>query len=133
MKHKHESKLWIKYKMSHAEYRKVYAKWHLSYLRGNDFTLEYYLENRDKTIRAPLKKMKRNKSYYVHRRLLKVALATPKWVNIEEIATFYENRPKGSNVDHIIPINHKLVCGLNVPWNLQYLSQKENNFKRNKF
>lgn len=36
-------------------------------------------------------------------------------------------------LDHIIPIKHDLVCGLNVPWNMQHLPWSDNSVKSNKF
>lgn len=59
--------------------------------------------------------------------------ATPSWANIKDLSEVYRKRPKNCVVDHIIPTIHKDICGLHVPWNLQYLSKKENNLKSNKF
>ena len=36
-------------------------------------------------------------------------------------------------MDHIIPLSHEKVCGLNVPWNIQLLTIEENNLKGNNF
>jgi hypothetical protein len=57
----------------------------------------------------------------------------PNWANKEELYQVYLNCPKGKHVDHIIPISNKNVCGLHVPWNLQYLDIEQNCRKSNKF
>lgn len=62
----------------------------------------------------------------------KVRQATPAWANLNAIRHIYENRPKGHHVDHIIPLQGKNVCGLHVPWNLQYLTATENMAKGNR-
>lgn len=51
----------------------------------------------------------------------------------QEIHDIYIKCPQNSVVDHIVPLKHKDVCGLHVPWNLQYLSTSENCRKNNKF
>lgn len=63
----------------------------------------------------------------------KMHKAMPTWVIINDIFEIYRNRPEGYHVDHIIPLTHDNVCGLHVPWNLQYLPAKDNLCKSNKF
>lgn len=68
--------------------------------------------------------------------------ATPKWLTesqINQMKDIYKEahlRTKIERikyeVDHIIPINNKDVCGLHVPWNLQILTEFENISKHNK-
>jgi hypothetical protein len=68
--------------------------------------------------------------------------ATPHWLDAihkAQLQEFYDLAVARSTqtgvpheVDHIIPINHKNVAGLHVPWNLQILTRKENRAKGNK-
>ena len=57
----------------------------------------------------------------------------PKWADLKAIREFYMKKPKGYEVDHIIPLSGKLVSGLHVLENLQYLTIAENRSKNNKF
>jgi len=64
-------------------------------------------------------------------------MANPDWADQKEIARIYAARPKGYHVDHIVPLNGLTyegyeVCGLHVPWNLQYLTAEENLRKNNR-
>jgi hypothetical protein len=65
------------------------------------------------------------------RRVKRQASITSKFS--KELTLFEKNKPSNMEIDHIIPLNHKNVCGLHVPWNLQYLSPEDNRKKSNQF
>ncbi len=52
--------------------------------------------------------------------------AVPYWVDRNALRKFYDQCPPGLEVDHIVPLKHDTCCGLHVPWNLQYLTRREN-------
>ena len=64
----------------------------------------------------------------------------PAWANKEAIKQFYTDAKKLTEetgilheVDHIVPSNHPMVCGLHVENNLQILTKSENRKKSNYF
>lgn len=63
--------------------------------------------------------------------------AQPSWLSDKQkadILHFYtEAWQLGLEVDHIVPLRNKNVCGLHVPWNLQLLDRSANASKNNKF
>jgi hypothetical protein len=59
--------------------------------------------------------------------------ACPSWTDLDVIEKIYAGCPDGHDVDHIVPLKGEVVCGLHVPWNLQYLPLGENRRKKNKF
>lgn len=60
--------------------------------------------------------------------------ATPSWTDHEAIKEVYnEAAYMQLEVDHIVPLQHPLVCGLHVWDNLQLLTRTENIAKGNRF
>lgn len=91
------------------------------------------MENRLKYGRTYKYKYNIKSKRYNQKRYKILKMATPIWADLKEIKRFFKNTPKGYHVDHIIPLQGKNVCGLNVLWNLQYLSAKDNTKKGNKY
>lgn len=62
--------------------------------------------------------------------------ATPPWLTEDHrkaMQAIYAATDGGSQVDHVVPLQHPHVCGLHVPWNLQVLTATANRTKSNKF
>lgn len=78
-------------------------------------------------------KTKAYRNFIGNQRKARKINATPAWADNDAIKEMYRNCPKGYHVDHEIPLLGKLVSGLNVETNLQYLPKAENEAKSNYF
>lgn len=65
--------------------------------------------------------------------------AQPEWCDQDDMRIIYKQCRKKTKetgvpheVDHIIPLQSDIVCGLHVPWNLQIITQDENRKKSNR-
>lgn len=87
-------------------------------------------------------KRKAKQAFYEANRRAKKIMATPAWLSkyqLEGIRVNYEVAKSLTTstgvefeVDHIIPLKGKHVCGLHVPWNLQVMVKEANNKKSNR-
>lgn len=96
-----------------------------------------WLDNNPKKRKEVLSNWQKRNKGYVNSQTAKYRAhklkATPIWADLKAIEEFYKNCPEGYEVDHIIPLRGKLVTGLHVLENLQYLSISENRKKSNKY
>lgn len=96
----------------------------------------YYQENKQREQARSRLKQSKNKSYYASKNAERRAAkkkATPQWVNKVIIKTVYEKaRLYGLEVDHVVPLQSDIVCGLHTWDNLQLLDRKLNAEKLNR-
>jgi|HubBroStandDraft_6_1064221.scaffolds.fasta_scaffold09662_5 5-methylcytosine-specific restriction endonuclease McrA len=98
--------------------------------RLDEYRKEYYKNNKHKFIAHNALREER------------IQRATPPWLKKEqrlEMELVYRDAAELTlltgvrhEVDHIHPIKGRKSCGLHVPWNLQVLTWRENNRKRNR-
>ena len=122
---------------------------------------EYYLANKEKISKylkeyctKNAKALSRQKSTWRaanrgrismlrHKYEQRLKRATPHWLTAEDISCmedmytaarmFKEYTGIDYDVDHVVPLQGKTVCGLNVPWNLAILEQSANRRKGNRY
>ncbi len=76
----------------------------------------------------------------IAKRKAAMLLRTPLWADMEAIVRFYEEARRLTDetgiqheVDHIVPMQGKLVSGLHIPGNLRVITCNENRKKGNRF
>ena len=109
----------------------------------------YYLEHRDELFQQRLLKIEREREvkrawraanrekHNGYSRTRTARKKRPFWADQDAIKLFYDNRPPGMEVDHIVPLagitaDGYPVSGLHVDWNLQYLPKAEHRRKINR-
>lgn len=98
--------------------------------------MEYYFKNHEDEKKSHRDWVRRNLAKinaYNKRKRKRIEVATPSWANIIEIEKIYLSCPEGMQVDHIIPISSKYVCGLHCESNLRHLDAFENQSKGNRY
>lgn len=119
-------------KQRYAERREEFLKWHA----------EYRERNREKVRASKRAWMKANRGYaraLCAKWNAALLMACPSWVDWKALQSIYNEavritRQTGiqHDVDHIVPLQSKTVCGLHVPWNMQILTHAENARKGNR-
>ena len=101
-----------------------------------EYGAQYYKANKSLISERLSKYQKHNLHKYAAWNAARYAaktLATPKWVDLEKIKFVYEKAAQlGFEVDHVVPLQSPIVCGLHCESNLQLLSRTENVTKGNR-
>lgn len=124
-----------KCKMSHSDRRA--KSW---YWKNKEKKKRYDKKRREGNRHLYRDASKRNRKLHPKRKLadtvarrLAIKKRIPPWADLKKIKVIYENCPKNMCVDHIIPLQGKIVSGLHVEENLQYLTPEENMKKSNHY
>lgn len=108
--------------------------------RANTASRYYQNHKEERNAYRRTKKYPGKKAFYSQTRRASADQRTPSWANKDLISVFYTKAKfmewftgEAYNVDHIIPLRGKNICGLHVEYNLQVLPERENFSKGNKF
>lgn len=112
--------------------RERYIERARQYRLANPERFRQYMLNRERDPAEDAERSRRRQAAKMQR--------TPGWLDADDFRPFYELARQRTeetgiphHVDHIVPLQGKLVSGLHVPWNLQVLPAKANQSKGNRF
>ena len=125
-----------------ANNKDKYNQYQVEYRNREGYTERQRVTNMERRHREPERTREREKrwrqanpertqAYAAYRRARKLHATIAKYR--KEVDKVFHCKPEGLSVDHIVPLVHRFVCGLHVPWNLQYLTPNENSAKGNRF
>jgi phage-related tail protein len=134
--HKTLCKTWHK---AHSDYEKAYKKaW---YKAHPDYCKTWYENNKDhcKNLSKIYHKIHQGHYNAIHiKRLADQEKRTPLWANQKKMQEFYAKAVRLTkktgvqyDVDHIVPLHGKNVCGFHVETNLQVITRVKNSKKGN--
>lgn len=105
------------------------------YYKANADKIKARVKERAERLRVELRPANAERAM---RRVARKRQATPAWADRAAILALYEEAARLSqatgtphNVDHIVPLQSKLVCGLHVPANMRVIPRADNQSKGN--
>ena len=113
-------------------------KWYINNKEKSMVKAKKWRENNRLAVNARSLQWAKNNSEKINAKIAKRRAnklqATPVWAELDLIKTVYvKAKQYGFEVDHVIPLQGKNVCGLHVWANLQLLDRSINSSKGNKY
>lgn len=126
-----------KHRAIERSWRERNAGYMQAYYEQNKDQIKVRVREREARLKVELRPYNAER---VMRRNARKLRATPQWASQVAINTLYAEAARltletgiAHHVDHVVPLQSKLVCGLHVEHNLQILTRPENQSKGNRW